>query len=75
MTDPDQTLDYLERQIPSLSSAAVEVAYFQALANGQEVLVSGEGGLYRAFADGTLTLVKPLEKPLSIPVGTKVRIS
>ena len=74
MTDPEQTLDYLEQQIPSLSGAAVDVAYFQALASGQRVLVSGEGGLYEAFPDGTQKLVKPLEKPLSVPVGTKVKI-
>ena len=74
MTDPEQTLDYLEQQIPSLSGAAVGVAYVQALASGQRVLVSGDDGVYEAFADGTRTLVKPLEKPLSVPVGTKRRI-
>jgi hypothetical protein len=74
MTDPEQTLDYLEQQIPSLSGAAVDVAYFQALASGQRVLVSGAGGLYEAFPDGTQKLVKPLEKPLSVPAGTKVKI-
>jgi hypothetical protein len=42
MADPEQTPDYLEQQIPSLSAAAVHVAYWQALATGQAVLVSGE---------------------------------
>jgi hypothetical protein len=74
MTDPEQTLDFLEQQIPSLSGAAVGVAYVQALASGQKVLVSGDGGLYQAFPDGTRTLVKKLDKPLSVPVGTKVKI-
>jgi hypothetical protein len=74
MTNSERTLDYLEQQIPSLSGAAVDVAYFQALASGQRVLVSGEGGLYQAFPDGTQKLVKPLEKPLSVPAGTKVKI-
>jgi hypothetical protein len=74
MTDSEQTLDYLELQIPSLSGAAVDVAYIQALASGQRVLVSGEGGVYEAFPDGTRKLVKLLEKPLSVPVGTKVKI-
>ncbi len=71
----EQTLDYLEQQIPSLSAAAVDVAYFQALASGQTVLVSGEGGIYQALPDGTQKLVKKLAKPLSVPVGTKVKIS
>jgi hypothetical protein len=74
MTDPEQTLDFLEQQIPSLSGAAVGVAYVQALASGQKVLVSGDSGLYQVFPDGTRTLVKKLDKPLSVPVGTKVKI-
>lgn len=74
MADSEETLDYLEQQIPSLSAAAVDVAYWQALAAGQEVLVSGDGGIYQAFADGTRKLIKVTEKPLSVPVGTRVRI-
>ncbi|GEP44812.1 hypothetical protein [Brevifollis gellanilyticus] len=74
MPDSEQTLDYLEQQIPSLSAAAVNVAYWQALATGQAVLVSGECGIYEALADGTMKLVKPLAKPLSVPVGTRVKI-
>lgn len=74
MSDSEQTLDYLEQQIPSLSAAAVDVAYWQALATGQEVLVSGDGGIYQAFPDGTKKLIKTTEKPLSVPVGTRVKI-
>lgn len=74
MSDSEQTLDYLEQQIPSLSAAAVDVAYWQALASGDEVLVSGEGGIYEVFPDGTKKLVKSLEEPLSVPVGTQVEI-
>ena len=74
MKDSEATLDYLEQQIPSLSGAAVDVAFWQALAAGQQVLVSGDGGLYEAFPDGTRKLVKKLEKPLSVPVGTRVKI-
>lgn len=74
VTDSEQTLDYLEQQIPGLTGAAVDVAYWQALATGQKVLVSGEEGLYQVFPDGTRQLVKPLDKPLSVPVGTRVKI-
>lgn len=81
VTDSEQTLDYLEQQIPGLTGAAVDVAYWQALAtgqkvlvSGQKVLVSGEEGLYQVFPDGTRQLVKPLDKPLSVPVGTRVKI-
>lgn len=75
MTDSEKTLDYLEQQIPSLSAAAVDVAYWQALAAGQAVLVSGERGIYQALPDGSRKLVKVLAKHLSVPVGTRVRIS
>ena len=74
MEAAEKALDYLEQQIPSLSAAAVDVAYWHALANGQNVLVSGDGGIYRMFPDGTWTLVKTTSAPLSVPVGTKVRI-
>jgi hypothetical protein len=76
MTDPEDAMDYLEQQIPGLSAAAVDVAYWQALAAGQAVLVSGEGGIYQALPDGTRKLVKAIStKPLSVPVGTRVKIS
>jgi len=74
LADSEKALDYLEQQIPNLSAAAVDVAYWHALASGMAVLVSGEGGIYRAFPDGTRKLVKALEKPLSVPVGTRVQI-
>ena len=74
MTDPEKTLDYLEQQIPSLSADAVNVAYWQALASGQKVLVSREDGIYQSFPDGTRELVKPLAQPLHVAVGTRVRI-
>jgi hypothetical protein len=74
MADSEAALDYLEQQIPSLSAAAVDVAYWQALAAGQTVLVSETGGIYQVFADGTRRLVKTTAQPLSVPVGTRVRI-
>ena len=67
-------LDYLEQQIPSLSAAAVDVAYIQALASGQTVLVSGDGGIYQTLPGGSKKLVKELAMPLSVPVGTRVKI-
>jgi len=53
----------------------VDVAYWQALAAGQKVLVSGEGGIYEVSPDGMRTLVKATEKPLNLPVGTRVKIA
>ena len=75
MSDSEKALDYLEQQIPSLAAAAVDVAYWQALAAGLKVLVSGEGGIYEVFPDGTQSFVKSTPKPLSLPVGTRVKIA
>lgn len=74
MSHPENTLDYLEQQIPSLSADAVDVAYWKSLAAGNSVLVSGEGGIFEVFPDGTQKLVKTTAQPLSVPVGTRVRI-
>jgi hypothetical protein len=75
MTDHEKALDYLEQQIPGLSAAAVDVAYWQALAAGQKVLISDGDGIYEVFPDGTRTFVKATEKPLDLPVGTRVKIA
>ncbi len=75
MTDSEKALDYVEQQIPSLSAAAVDVAYWQALAAGQKVLISDDGGIYEVFPDGTRTFVKATAKPLDLPVGTRVKIA
>ena len=74
MVDLEKELDYLEEQIPVLATSAVNVAYWNALAAHQEVLVRGEDGIYQVFPDGTRKLVKVLEPRLSVPVGARVRI-
>ena len=76
MTESEETLDFLEQQIPSLAASAVHLAYWQALATGQVVLVSEDGGVYQALPDGTKKLVKALKKTSSrrVAVGTRVRI-
>lgn len=74
MPDPDATMDFLESQIPAISGAAFDVAYVQALASGQRVLVSANDGIYEVAADGSRTLVKSAIAPLPIVQGTQVRI-
>ena len=75
MADSDKALDYLEQQIPGLSAAAVDVAYWQALAAGEDVLVSDSGGIYQVFADGTRKLIKATEAPFFVPLGTRIKLS
>lgn len=74
-TISEDALDYLEEQIPSMAAAAARVAYLQALATGQTVLVSGDRGIYQAFPDGSKKLVKIMPASLSVPVGTRVKLS
>ena len=74
MTDNEDRIEHLEQQIPSLSAVAVGTAYRQALAAGQRVLVSGNGGIYEIGLGGTKKFVKATGRPLSVPVGTRVRI-
>lgn len=74
MIDTETRIEQLEEQIPSLSAVAVGNAYRQALAAGQRVLVSGNDGIYEIGPDGTKKFVKATARPLSVPVGTRVRI-
>lgn len=74
MPDPDVTMDFLESQIPIISGAAFDVAYLQALASGQRVLVSANDGIYEVAADGTRTRIKAAPSPLPVVPGTQVRI-
>lgn len=70
----EESIEDLERQIPSLSASTLEEAHRQALAAGHRVLVSEDGGIYELFQDGTRKLVKTTGHPLSLPVGTRARI-
>lgn len=74
MNSSEQAIDHLEKQIPSLSAAAVDVAYWQAVAAGRKVLVSEDGGIYEVAANGSKKFVKAIAERLSVPVGTRVRI-
>lgn len=71
----EKALDYLEQQIPGLSAAAVDVAFWEALAAGQKVIISDEDGIYEVSPDGTRTFIKAIGKPLVLPVGTRVKIA
>ena len=74
MTAGEEAIDALEQQVPSLSAAAVNTAYRQALAAGRKVLVSEGEGLYEVAADGSRKFVKAMAERLRVPAGTRVRI-
>lgn len=73
-TNLEKEIDLFDSQVPNLSAAILATTYKEALASGVPVLVSRDGGLYEAFADGTYKFVKALPPPLSLPVGTVIQI-
>ena len=75
MTATEKRIEHLEQQIPRLSAVAVGKACRQAPAAGQRVLVSGNDGIHATGPNGTRKSLNATGRPLSVPVGTRVRIS
>lgn len=67
----EQTLDFLESQIPALAAAAVVVAHHNALASGLSVLQIEGDELIEQFPDGSRRVVKTLipRVPVVLPVA------
>lgn len=70
MKHPDETLDFLEQQIPALSASAVIVAYWAALSAGQSVLQTEDDAIVEVFPDGTRRVVKAIEPSVPTTTGT-----
>lgn len=54
----EKMIDYLENHIPEMAQAAVKLAYWQALASGNSVLVGENGVINEIFPDGTVKFIK-----------------
>lgn len=61
----DKKLDFLERAIPELASAAFSEAYWKALHAGFSVLETEGDSLIEVHPDGTKTFIKKV--PLAFP--------
>ncbi len=70
----DEAIDYLEQFIPELAAIATRQAYLQALASGESVLIAENGQLIEVFPNGTKKVIKQLEPPVHIAVGSKFEI-
>ena len=70
----DEAIDYLENFIPELAALATRQAYLQALASGESVLIAENGQLIEIFPNGTKKIIKQLEPPIYIEVGSKFEI-
>jgi hypothetical protein len=71
----EESINFLEDNIPILADAAVKQAYWQALAAGSSVLVSKDGALIEMFPDGTQKVVKQLEPQTAATIGQRLQLS
>ena len=74
MTMTEESMQFLEENIPILADAAVKQAYWQALASSSSVLVCEDGALVEMFPDGTRKVLKQLEPQTSCTVGQRLEL-
>lgn len=74
MSEPEKIIYDLETKFPALSGAAFTNARNETLASGLSVLQSESGVIYEVFPDGTRKVVKKIEPPTQVRVGTKLSI-
>lgn len=74
MPDQENNIEFLENQIPALSGAAVNVAYWKTLASGGSVLETDGGAIYEVFPNGERRFVKQIEPPTLMKLGQKILI-
>ena len=74
MLETENTIDYLENQIPALSASAITVAYWDTLASGQSVLETENDAIYEVFPDGTRRWIKQIEPSIHVQCGQKIAL-
>jgi hypothetical protein len=67
-------IEKLERQFPPASGVVFAAARLQVLASWQSVLQSEDGSIFEVFPDGHRHLVKIVEPPISVTIGSKVKL-
>ena len=75
MGDQEAEIQILETQFLTLSGRAFATARNTVMAAGLSVLQSEGKFIYRVSADGSKELVKEIEPPIDVLVGTKLVIS
>jgi hypothetical protein len=66
----EHDIQNLESQFPPLSGSAFAAARKQALDAGLSVLESEGGAIYETFPDGSRKLVKKIEPPTPVVIGS-----
>ena len=67
-------MNFLEAHIPELAEAAATAAYWRTLAEGGSVMTCEDGVIYENFGDGTKRIVKRIEPPVRVAVGTRRKL-
>ena len=75
MADQEIEIQILETQFPTLSGRAFATARNTVMAAGLSVLQAEGQFIDRVFADGKKELVKEIEPPIDVAIGTKFVIS
>ncbi len=75
MTMSEESMLFLEENIPILADAALKQAYWQALATGSSVLICEDGALVEMFPNGTRKVLKQLEPQTSFTLGQRLELS
>ena len=68
-------IQMLETEFPTLSGRVFAAARNTVKAVGSSVLQAEGQFIYRVFADGNKELVKEIEPPIDVAIGTKFVIS
>ena len=74
MSMTEESMRFLEEQIPSLAEAAFKQAYLKALASGSSVLICEDGVLVEVFPDNTRKVLKQLEPQTSCTIGQRLEL-
>jgi hypothetical protein len=75
MADQEIEIQMLETQFPTLAGRAFATARNTVMAAGLSVLQSEGQFIYRVSANGKKELVKEIEPPIDVAIGTKFVIS
>ena len=71
MSLTEESMRFLEEQIPELAEAAVRLAYWDALNAGEPVLEYDAGALVKIFSDGNRMVIKSMPMQEQISPGQK----
>lgn len=67
----EESMQRLEARIPELAGNAFKLAYLQALTTSGKVIEARQGQLIETTADGSVRVIRSIEKPTQVRVGEK----